>query len=167
MMNPLLLIAALIDAVIALLHVYVIVKGPVAYRQFGAGETIVAMAERGSWFPALLTSGITVVFLIFGAYYLAAGGWIPAPPQLLLGMGAIALIYLLRGVAIVPVALSGRKVTAFELHSSVISLVAGLVHAAAALLYFKHACTSAMDVGAIGSSFCPYIASATQHFIAP
>lgn len=163
-MNLLLILAALIDVVIALLHVYVIVKGPVAYRQFGAGETIAAMAERGSWFPALLTSGITFVFAVFAAYYLAAAGLIPALPHLLLALVAIALIYIARGVAIIPVALAGRKVTAFDRHSTAISLVAGLIHAVAALLYAGHVCSTA-STDAIG--LCRYIPPAAPHSTTP
>ncbi|WP_051377159.1 hypothetical protein [Paraburkholderia dilworthii] len=160
MTNLLLVLAAFADVLVALLHVYVIVKGPVAYRRFGAGETIAAMAERGSPFPPLLTSGITLAFGIFAAYYFAAAGWMPALPYLLPGLAVIALLYVARAVMIVPVALTGRQLTAFELRSTAAALAIGLLHVAAALAYAEHACPAAPTDA---SALCRYLASAAQY----
>ncbi|WP_211441716.1 hypothetical protein [Collimonas humicola] len=136
--NSLIISAGAASVLIALLHVYVILKGPVAYRQFGAGERLASMAERGSWLPALLTSGITITFLIFAYYYIAAGGWVPIPPFLQVGLLAIAALYTVRGVMIVPLLVGGRTLTRFEWGSSLLSLLIGLLHFAATSLYLQH-----------------------------
>ncbi|WP_345812307.1 hypothetical protein AAGS40_15050 [Paraburkholderia sp. PREW-6R] len=164
MLTPLLIFAALIDVAIALLHVYVIVKGPFAYRRFGAGEKIATMAEQGSPFPALLTSGITLAFVVFAAYYLAAAGWLPVPPYLLAGLAVIALVFVTRAVLIVPAALAGRKLTAFDRHTAAIAIAIGLIHGAAALLYASHVCGGAP---ASASAACQYMARATPPATAP
>ncbi|MDO4905889.1 MAG: hypothetical protein Q4A16_10170 [Lautropia sp.] len=78
----LLITSASCSFLVALLHVYVIAKGAPAYRFFGAGEKLASMAERGSLLPTMLTAGITVVFLIFAAYYVAAVGWISPLPMM-------------------------------------------------------------------------------------
>src|SRR5688572_2679086 len=95
--NNLMIAAAMCSVLVALLHVYVIAQGPWAYRFFGAGEQLATLAERGSWIPALLTSGITLVFLVFAAYYFAGAGWLPEPPLFRIGLIGIAAIYTLRG----------------------------------------------------------------------
>ena len=127
-----LIAAATASLLVALLHVYVIVRGAPAYRTFGAGETLAAMAERGSWLPALLTSGITAVFLVFAAYYLSAAGLLPALPFLKIAMIGIAAIYTLRG-AMVAMALR-VKMSAFDFYSSLVSLAIGLLHVGAVWL---------------------------------
>lgn len=127
--TTLLIAAAATSFLVALLHVYVIVLGAPAYRRFGAGETIAAMAERGSWLPALLTSGITTVFLVFMAYYLSGAGLVPPLPYLQWGMLGIAAIYTLRG-AMVALAVA-TKMSAFDFYSSLVSLLVGLLHGAA------------------------------------
>lgn len=129
MASSLLIAAATASFLVALLHVYVIVRGAPAYRSFGAGETIAAMAERGSWLPALLTGGITVVFLVFMAYYLSGAGLVSPLPFLQWGMIGIAAIYMLRG-AMIALAVA-MPMSAFDFYSSLVSLLVGLLHGAA------------------------------------
>lgn len=134
----LLILSALCSFLVALLHVYVIVKGAPAYRFFGAGETLASMAERGSWIPGLLTSGITLVFMVFGLYYVAAAGWQPWPlPMLTAGLVAIAAIYTLRGAAVLPALLFRINLSSFDLWSSWVSLAIGVLHCLAAWLYIR------------------------------
>jgi hypothetical protein len=64
----LLIAAGICSLLVAVLHIYVILKGPWAYRYFGAGEKLAVLAEQGSWIPGLLTFGITLVFCVFSAY---------------------------------------------------------------------------------------------------
>lgn len=123
--------AALCSVLVALLHVYVIVKGPWAYRFFGAGETLAGMAERGSWIPALLTGGITVVFGVFAYYYFAGAGMLPPPPWMRAGLIAIAAIYTLRGAMVLPGFLLKMNMSTFDIWSSLVSLAIGLLHGAA------------------------------------
>jgi hypothetical protein len=127
--TSMLIAAAATSLLVALLHVYVIARGAPAYRSFGAGEKLAGMAERGSWLPALLTSGITAVFLVFMAYYLSGAGVLPHLPFLKFAMIGIAAIYTLRGVMI---ALAVRiKLSPFDFYSSLVSLLVGLLHVAA------------------------------------
>ena len=125
--------AALSNVAIALLHVYVIAKGPEAYRFFGAGETLARMAETGSPVPTLLTAAITLAFLAFGVYYMAAAGWLPRPPLFRITIIAIAAIYLLRGAMIFPAWLFGMRPSTFDTVSSLLSLALGVLHAAGAM----------------------------------
>ena len=137
MLTPTLLVAAAMCSVlVALLHVYVIAKGPWAYRFFGAGEKLAGMAEQGSWIPNLLTSGITLVFFIFAAYYFAGAGLLPKPPLFRIGLIGIAAIYTLRGALLLPGWIFGMKMSSFDIWSSIASLTIGLLHCAAALSYF-------------------------------
>lgn len=127
--TSMLIAAAATSLLVALLHVYVIARGAPAYRSFGAGEKLAGMAEHGSWLPALLTSGITAVFLVFMAYYLSGAGVLPHLPFLKFAMIGIAAIYTLRGVM---VALAVRmKLSPFDFYSSLVSLLVGLLHVAA------------------------------------
>lgn len=127
--TSMLIAAAATSLLVALLHVYVIARGAPAYRSFGAGEKLAGMAERGSWLPALLTSGITAVFLVFMAYYLSGAGVLPHLPFLKFAMIGIAAIYTLRGVMI---ALAVRMtLSPFDFYSSLVSLLVGLLHVAA------------------------------------
>lgn len=137
--DSLLIASAVCSILVALLHVYVIAKGAPAYRFFGAGERLASLAERGSWVPALLTSGITFAFFAFAAYYLAAAGVMPKPPYLSLGLIVIAALYTLRGALVIPAWFFGKTLSSFDIGSSLISLAIGLLHVAAAWAYFGRA----------------------------
>lgn len=138
MLKTFLLIAsASCSFLVALLHVHVIVKGAPAYRFFGAGEKLASLAEQGSWLPALLTGGITVVFLVFAAYYVAAAGWISELPMMRAGMVLIAAIYSLRGAIVLPALLFRMNISRFDLWSSLVSLAIGFVHCLATWMYLK------------------------------
>jgi hypothetical protein len=137
LIRNLMLISSVCSLLAALLHVYVIVKGPWAYRFFGAGETLATMAERGSWLPGLLTAGITVVFLVFAAYFAAGAGVVPSLPYMRVALIGIAAVYTLRGALLLPVWLSGTRISAFDFWSSLVSLGIGLLHCAAVALWLR------------------------------
>jgi len=61
--NKLLLFAGALSGVAALLHVAIIIGGAEWYRFFGAGEELASMAKSGSWYPAVLTGAIAVLWL--------------------------------------------------------------------------------------------------------
>ena len=124
--------AAACSALVAFLHIYIIAKGPQAYRAFGAGEALAGMAERGSWVPGLLTAGITGVFFVFAAYYAAAAGLLPTLPQMRIAVIGIAAIYTLRGGLIVVGWVLRQPLSTFDIQSSFASLAIGLLHCAAA-----------------------------------
>lgn len=130
--NPWLLLGALLSVLAALLHLAIIVKGGPWYRFFGAGEKMARMAESGHWYPAVLTAGIAVVLGIWSAYAMAGAGWMVDParlPLLKFGLSAITAVYLLRGLAVVPLWWwAPTQATPFWWWSSAICLAYGLVH---------------------------------------
>ncbi|MCL2489179.1 MAG: hypothetical protein FWF36_00390 [Propionibacteriaceae bacterium] len=130
MTKLLLIVAAVCDMGIAGLHVFIIAEGSWAYRLFGAGETMATLADNGSWIPAAITSSIVLAALLAAAWYLAAAGVVPKPPLLHLGLWAVALVYTLRGAALLPGLLILDQVSAFDLWSSSASLTIGLIHLA-------------------------------------
>ena len=128
-----LILASLINFAIAALHIYIIARGAPAYRSFGAGEQMAQAAEKGSSIPALVTFGIALVFFVWGLYALAGARVIPELPWTRAILLAIATIYMLRGVAVVLVPLFCIKLNSFLILTSLVSLTAGLFHAAGLL----------------------------------
>ena len=127
--NGLLSTAAVLNTVVALLHIGCIYFGASWYRLMGAGEGMAILAERGSIVPTIITSFIVLVFSIWTAYALAGAGVIGQLPLLRWVLSLITVIYLLRGVAgfffyTNPL---GRT-PEFWLWSSAICLALGLIH---------------------------------------
>jgi hypothetical protein len=127
--NSWLIAAAALSAVASLLHIAIIVGGGSWYRFFGAGERMALAAEAGRAYPAIVTFGIAVVLAIWAAYALSGAGLLAALPLLKWCLAAITAVYLLRGLAILPLFLFAREqVTPFLIWSSVICLGYGVVH---------------------------------------
>lgn len=133
--EPWLIAAALLSAAAAILHLGVIAGGADWYRFFGAGEEMARMAERGSPVPALITLAIAAVLAAWSAYALAAAGRIRRLPLMRTALVAISAVYLLRGLALVPVlAVAPGQVDPFMLWSSLIVLVYGITYAVGTFL---------------------------------
>lgn len=128
-----LIVASLFNFAISGLHIYIIMQGAPAYRTFGAGEEMARAAEKGSIVPALVTFGIALVFFVWGLYALAGARVISELPWTRTILIAIAGIYVLRGVGVVLVPVFGIKLNAFLIVTSLVSLTAGLLHAAGLL----------------------------------
>ena len=126
--EPFLILAGSLSALAALLHLAVIFGGPDWYRFFGAGEGMARMAERGMIQPTLITLGITAVLAIWAAYAFSGAGLIARLPLLRTGLVVITLIYLARGLLIVPAVLMNREINAFGWWSSLIVLAYGLAY---------------------------------------
>ena len=119
-----------LSALAALLHLAVIAGGPDWYRFFGAGEEMARLAERGSPRPALITLAIAAILAIWSAYALSGAGLIRRLPLLRTGLVVIAAVYLLRGLALLPVlAMNGGSADAFTWWSSLIVLAYGVAYA--------------------------------------
>lgn len=126
--NPSLMIAAGLNTLAALLHLWVIMAGPRGYRLFGAGERFIRAAEAGKIFPAVATAGIATVMLIWATYALSGAGAVPTLPLLRPMLCVITVIYLLRGIA-GPLVLRGTgRSNRFIIVSSLICLGFGLIH---------------------------------------
>jgi hypothetical protein len=82
----------------AVLHLVILFMGGRGYRYFGAGEQMARAAEAGDSKPALITSGLTVMFVLFGLYALAAAGHIRRLPLTRWLVLAIGILYVLRGI---------------------------------------------------------------------
>lgn len=112
------------------LHLACIVGGAEWYRFFGAGERMARMAERGHWYPTVLTLGIAAVLGAWALYAWSGAGLIPRLPLLRPGLCLITGVYLLRALAFVPLQpfFPGNS-AAFWYWSSGVCLVLGLLHA--------------------------------------
>lgn len=129
----LLLAGGIACLLIALLHVIMIPIGADAYRFFGAGEEMAVHAEAGSWIPGVVTGVLAIVFAIWGCYGLSGAGILRPLPFCRTALLLIGCIFLLRGIAFLPLlflvesphALELRARPLFSLASSVISLAIG------------------------------------------
>ncbi len=133
--NPLLIVGATLSAIAAALHIGCIYFGAPWYRFFGAGEEMARMAEAGLWYPTVITLAITGVLLLWSLYALSGAGVVRRLPFLRLALCLITGIYLLRGLAGVPLAFFPSLLgpfhdnsLSFVLWSSAICLSFGLVH---------------------------------------
>jgi putative oxidoreductase len=126
-MNIWFFLAALGNFSIALLHVYIIQKGETAYRFFGAGEPMAQAAARGSSLPALVTSGIALVFAVWGLYALEGAGVAFGLPWAVPILWAIASVYGLRGLGVVMVFVKHPQKN-FLVITSLVSLLLGGLH---------------------------------------
>ncbi len=128
--NNWLVMAGVLSAAAALLHIAVIVGGAEWYRFFGAGEGMARLAERGSLTPHLITLAIALVLAIWAAYAFAGAGLLRRLPLMRTALLTITAIYMLRGLALFPtLALKPALVDRFTLWSSIIVLVYGITYA--------------------------------------
>lgn len=97
-----LLLAAIASGMAAVAHLGCIVFGASWYRFFGAGEDMAQMAEQGLLYPTLVTAFIACVLAIWSCYALSGAGLLGRLPFLRTGLCLIAAIYLVRGLAVVP-----------------------------------------------------------------
>lgn len=124
-----LVIAAVLSGLAALMHLGCILGGASWYRVFGAGERMARGAEAGRLYPAVITAAIALVLMTWAAYALSGASVLPPLPLLKPVLCAITLIYLCRGLVVVPMALSpSYRLTPFWIWSSAICLGLGLVH---------------------------------------
>lgn len=129
-MNRWLIAAGLMDGAAALLHLGCIIGGPAWYRFFGAGDAMVAMAERGMMRPTLITLAIAAILAIWAVFAFSGAGLLPRLPLLRPALIAIAAIFLARAAALPFLfrVMPDRSPT-FLWTSSAIVLAIGIVHA--------------------------------------
>jgi hypothetical protein len=127
-MNKYLLSGGTFSILVALLHIAIIIGGPDWYRFWGAGEQMATLEENGSLLPDLLTFFIIVIFLIWGLYAYSGAGLIRRLPLLKTALMVISSIYTIRGLLLVNDILGPEHLTSFILWTSMVSLMAGLIH---------------------------------------
>ena len=128
--NSWLVAGGFLSALAALLHLAVIAGGPDWYRFFGAGEDMARMAERGHWYPPVVTVAIASLLAVWAAYAFAGAGLLRRLPLMRTALVAISAVYLLRGLVLVPIAvLAPHALDSFTLWSSLIVLAYGIAYA--------------------------------------
>ncbi|WP_108811418.1 hypothetical protein [Sphingorhabdus sp. Alg231-15] len=129
--QKLLVVGGILSLLASILHIGVIIGGPDWYRFFGAGEDMARMAEKGLFYPALITIGIACVLAIWSWFAFAGAGLVWKPPLLRTGLVAISAVYLARGLIVLPMAIfAPEKINGFAIWSSLIVLIYGLFYAA-------------------------------------
>jgi hypothetical protein len=127
--NIFLLLGGMLSAIAAALHVGIILGGAAWYRFFGAGERMARAAEAGRWYPSIVTTGIALVLAAWSVYALSGAGVLQRLPLLKPALGLITLVYLFRGLAILPlISVAKASSTPFLVWSSLVCLVYGMVH---------------------------------------
>ncbi|HZH42968.1 MAG TPA: hypothetical protein VEY50_02625 [Lysobacter sp.] len=127
--NRFLFVGAILSAIAALMHVAIIFGGPEWYRFFGAGEELATLDAAGSPVPDLITLGIATALGGWALYALSGAGVIRRLPLLRLVLCLITAVYLLRGLAVLPLAvMQPAALTPFAWWSSLICLGYGAVH---------------------------------------
>lgn len=125
-----LIIGGVLSVIAGLLHIAIIFGGAQWYRFFGAGEKMATMAEAGSLMPAVITSGIAAILFIWGLYAFSGAGLIRRFPFMRICLLLISLVYLVRGLALIPAYfIAPEQINAFAIWSSLICLGYGLFYA--------------------------------------
>jgi hypothetical protein len=128
-MNYYLLIAGCLSFMAALLHLLIIYKGTEWYAFFHAGDKFVHLSKQGSIYPDLVTFVIAMVLMTWGLYAFSGAQLITRLPFLKPILIIITGVYLLRGLAIIPLYFFFlEKYDAFMFWSSVICLMIGLFY---------------------------------------
>jgi len=128
-MNIFLIIAGILSALAAILHIGCIYFGAPWYRFFGAGEHMARLAEQGSMQPTMITGSIVLVLTTWSLYAFSAAGIIARLPLLRIALVLITAIYLVRGIAGFFLINSPMgRTPEFWLWSSAICLSVGVFH---------------------------------------
>ncbi|WP_434990549.1 hypothetical protein [Xanthomonas melonis] len=127
--NGLLVVGATLSGVAALMHLACLAVGAPLFRLLGAGEQMAQLHLAGHWYPTVVTLVIAGVLAGWSAYALSGAGAIRKLPLRRTILAAVTTIYIVRGIAFVPVLayFPGNSMT-FWLVSSSICLLIGLVH---------------------------------------
>lgn len=122
--------------VAAIYHI-ALLFGPPSWSAFaGAPPEIVASLENGTWPAPVSIVAIAGALLIMAAYGLSGAGSLRRLPLLQVGLWVIASLFLLRGLAIIPQAMTADWSASFDrfhLLSSLIVLLIGLAYLAGAI----------------------------------
>lgn len=128
-MNVFLIIAGVLNAIAAILHLACIYFGATWYRFFGAGEQMALLAEQGSLHPTIVTIGISVVLSTWSLYAFSAAGIIFRLPFIRVVFALITLVYLTRGIGgFFLINTPMGRTPEFWVWSSIICLSFGIIH---------------------------------------
>lgn len=88
-----------------LLHIAIIFGGPTWYAFFGAPEPMVQMVRAGALYPSIFCLVVAALLLLCAGYAFSGAGIILRLPFLRTGLVLIASVFILRGIAFVPLAI--------------------------------------------------------------
>jgi hypothetical protein len=128
--NPWLLVAALGNFLLAVLHILIVFIVPYGYVYFGAGS-MALLAQEGSIIPTVVTLGIAAIFAVWGCYALAGAGFVRHLPLVVPLLWTISVVFILRGLVVFPDLLrivAGDDYPVRQTVFSAASLLLGLVH---------------------------------------
>ena len=127
--NSFLIAGGILDALAALMHLGCIAFGAPWYRLLGAGEQMAQMDLAGHMYPTVVTLVVSGILLVSSLYAFSGAGVLRELPLTRWVICAITGVYLVRGVAAVPLMayFPGNSAT-FWLVSSALCLAFGAVH---------------------------------------
>lgn len=130
-----LILSGLLCFLIFLLHLIIAIKGGEFYIYFGAGERFAQLSESGSLVPGIITSLLSLIFLVMCLYALSGAKLIRKLPFLRLMLVLFSAIFTLRGLVIIPQAMQANfsLLNRFTIFSGV-SLTIGLSYLAGTIL---------------------------------
>lgn len=105
---PFFIVAAALLFAGAILHVAALIGGPSWIAFVGAPREVVDSASRGTWLAPVGALGITALLLLLSAYALSAAAVFRSFPLLRSTLTFFAVIFIVRGLIIVPAFLRGR-----------------------------------------------------------
>ncbi|MGY0634270.1 hypothetical protein [Luteimonas sp. A478] len=101
--NKFLVVGAALSGIAALMHLACLAVGAPLFRLLGAGEQMAQLHLAGHWYPSVVTLVIAAVLAGWSAYALSGAGVIRQLPLRRTILSAITTIYIVRGIAFVPV----------------------------------------------------------------
>ncbi|MBD1582557.1 hypothetical protein [Pseudoalteromonas sp. S16_S37] len=135
----LLLFCALMTVITAIAHSSCLVLGEQCFKAQLAPQFIIDSANAGTLLAPLTTLFLSTLFLVCGAYALAAIGFIRSLPLQRLALAMLAILCLLRGMAAIPLSIIfWQQTSVFSIIASTIWFVCGCGYALG-WRYSKHA----------------------------
>ncbi len=119
--NKYLIAAALLTGAAALIHLGCIFGGAPWYRFLGAGEPMAQLDLAGHWYPKAMASVIAAILSVWSLYALSGAGIIRKLPFVRLVLIGITGVFLIRGLAFVPLQpyFPGNSMTFWLVSSSI------------------------------------------------
>ncbi len=126
--SKLLAVGAALSAQAALLHLACLWGGAPMFRLMGAGERMAQSYEAGHWYPRVVTLAIAGVLSVWSLYAFAGAGLIRKLPLQRSALCAITGVYIVRGIAFVPLMayFPGNSVAFWVISSSICLLIGGV-----------------------------------------
>lgn len=137
------MVFAICALVVASFYHVVLIFSPPSWTAFaGAPPFVVQSLVDGTWLAPTMIVVIASLLLVMAAYGASYLGWVGRLPLLRLGLGVIASLFLIRGLAIVPQFMTSNLTEVFDvfhLLASAIVIMIGLAYLWSAIKYTRTA----------------------------